>query len=120
MNRDDIRSLLLKNAFRQKEIRLNIEGQSVPVTLRQMTVGQRAEVQAALKVGRDGSISGGLARGFALAVVHCCLHAETGQPLFEVADVDSLINTPAGGWVESLGAEIMSLIGEAAEDAKKS
>lgn len=124
-----IRQRLLKNnLFAEKTVAVRVpsetpggEPEAVQVLLRQPTVGQRSEIMTKMKVGRDGDLKSGegLSRGLALAIVFCALDPESRAPIFDLADVDSLIGQPSGSWFDELATEVMGLMAEASETAKK-
>lgn len=129
-----IRTRLLKNnLFSEKTISIRVPAEAdVPgeppgpredlaVLLRQPTVGQRSEIMAQMKVGRDGDVRSGdgLSKGLGLAIIFCALEPVTRKPIFDLADLDSLVGQPAGSWFDEVAAEAMGLMSEAADAAKK-
>lgn len=124
-----IRNRLLKNnLFAEKTVSIKVPAddpaapkEDLAVLLRQPTVGQRSEIMAQMKVGRDGDLRSGdgLSRGLGLAIIFCALEPDTRKPIFDLADLDSLVGQPAGSWFDELAAEAMGLMSEAADAAKK-
>lgn len=120
--------LLQNNLFAEKTMDLTVpsaapggEPETLTVLLRQPTVGQRSEIMTQMKVGRDGGLQSGdgLSRGLAMAIIFCTLDIETRKPIFELADLDSLIGQPSGSWFDDLATETMGLMADASEAAKK-
>lgn len=120
--------LLQNNLFAEKVVEVSVPAtepgggpEALKVLLRQPTVGQRSEIMAQMKVGRDGDLRSGegISRGMALAVIFCALEPDTRKPIFDIADLDSLVGQPAGSWFDALAADAMGLMAEASETAKK-
>jgi hypothetical protein len=123
------REKLLKfNPFREKRIDVQLPGPDGEnavqgVLVRQPTVATRDRILAEMQTARgDGkSVDGaGLARAQALAVVLCCLDPESRAPIFTEADIESLMESPSGSFVDVLANEAMSLMGAAQSSATKS
>lgn len=91
------------------------------ILVRQPTVGGRDRIVAEMQDGGDKRVNGaGLARAQALSVVLCCLDPQTRAPIFTEADVETLIESPAGSFVDVLANTAMSLMGAAQTNASKS
>jgi hypothetical protein len=119
----ETRSKLLKfNPFRFEilDVKVPCEDGSTEilrVKVRQPSVGQRTQILAARIAENDAKA---LARAQALAVVLCSLEPDgSDKPVFEMSDVDALIDGPAGGWVDQLANKAMALVSEGADAAKK-
>ena len=123
------RQALLKfNPFREKLLTLQVPADdgatgTQEVLVRQPTVAARDRILAEMQAARgevkqvDGA---GLARAQALAVVLCCLEPATRAPIFTEADIESLMESPSGSFVDVLANEAMSLMGAAQTTATKS
>ena len=123
----NLRAQLLKsNVFRSKVVEVSVpQAEGEPVTLavrvKQPSVEERSIIFAEAKVSKSGEVNaGGTARMGALAIVFCARDPETDEPIFTTEDIDTLLHTPANSWVDKLAAEVMSLLADAAEIAKKS
>jgi hypothetical protein len=125
----EVRAKLLRhNNFREKIVTVSVPSETpgeapeqLKVLIRQPSVGQRSEIMAQMKVGKDLELKtgDGLSRGLALGIVYCALDPESRRPLFQVADIDSLIGSPSGSWFDTLANSVWSLMDEATEEAKK-
>lgn len=128
MSASTIRAQLLKsNKFRSRIVEVSIpsddpaaEPATLKVKIRQPSVEERNAIFSDAKVAKDGSVSaGGSARTGALAIIYCARDPETDEPVFAHADLDSLLQCPAGGWVDFLSAKVMEVLVEAQDIAKK-
>ena len=122
----DLRAQFLKaNPFRSRIVEVQVpqhEGEPLTLSVRvkQPTVQERNEIFAETKV-KNGEISaGGGATTGAKAIIYCCRNPENDEPIFGLADLDALQHTPAGGWVDILASEVMKVLIEAQDNAKKS
>lgn len=123
------RQALLKfQPFREKKIDVQVPGPDggtvvQEVLVRQPTVAARDRILAEMQLARgegkqvDGA---GLARAQALAVVLCCLEPTTRAAIFTEADIEGLMESPSGSFVDVLANEAMSLMGAAQTTATKS
>ncbi len=123
----DLRAQFLKvNPFRSRLVTVTVpqnEGEEplkLTVKVKQPSVAERNAIFSDTRVSKSGEVntSDG-ARTGARAIVICCRHPDTDEPVFTLEDLDVLMNTPAGGWVDSLAAEVMKVLSEAQENAKK-
>lgn len=120
--------LLSNNTFATKLVIVKVPGKDpagpkdeIKVLVRQPSVGQRAEIMAQMKVGRDGELRSGdgLSRGMALAIIHCARDPDSNAAIFTPEDLDSLVGQPSGSWFDDLAGEALTLLNDAAENAKK-
>jgi hypothetical protein len=90
------------------------------VLLRQPSVAQRDRIIAAAQ-GANGKMDGDrIAKGQALATIYCALDPETKQPIFTEADVEALVDSPAGGGLDQLALQAMKLMEVASQNVTKS
>lgn len=117
--------LLSNNTFATKIVTVKVPGEKGPeevkVLVRQPSVGQRSEIMAQMKVGRDGELRSGdgLSRGMALAIIHCARDPDSNANIFTPEDIDGLVGQPSGSWFDDLAGEALTLMNDAAENAKK-
>jgi hypothetical protein len=120
--------LLSSNTFSSKIVIVKVPAkdpkdppEDLRVLVRQPTVGQRSEILAQMKVGKDGELRSGdgLSRGMALAIIRCARDPDSNGEIFTLEDLDSLVGQPSGSWFDDLAGEAMSLMNDAAENAKK-
>ena len=122
----DLRAQFLKsNPFRSRLVTVNVpqdEGPALALTVKvkQPTVRERNEIFAETKVSKGGEVdAGSSAATGAKAIIYCARHPDTDEPVFTLEDLATLLNTPAGGWVDTLSGEIMKVLVEAQDNAKK-
>lgn len=88
--------------------------------LRQPSVAQRDRIIAAAQ-GSGGKMDGDkIARGQALATIYCALDPESEQPIFTEADIEALVESPAGGPMDQLALQAMKLMEVAQSTVSKS
>jgi hypothetical protein len=111
--------------FRKKSITLSVptaEGGTEELTflLKQPTVAQRNRILAEVRSNsRGGDVdAAGIGKSQALAVILCALDPTTEQPVFEEADLESLLAMPAGGFLDELSAAAMQLMTDGEQAAK--
>lgn len=122
METKDLRARFLKfNPFRSRDVEVELPDESgalVPtlVRIRQPHLGERNRILASV----GDKTAAGLTRGQAEAVVLCCRNPDGDALLFSESDVPALMEVPAGSWVDKLSSEVMSLLQEGSDVAKKS
>ncbi len=131
MSAKDIRASLLKhNPFKSRIVEISVPGEPLKdgspgtpevlkVKVKQPSVEERQAIFAEAKVGRDGAVSASSSKTAALAIIYCARDPDTDEPVFTAADIDTIMQSPAGGWVDLLSQKVMELLSEAAESAKK-
>lgn len=114
----DLRSQFLKvNPFRSVDAEVELpEVGKVKVRLRQPSVEERNRIMAAAQT----KTAQGLSEAQALAVVLCARNPEGDARVFEESDVASLCTLPAGSWVDELSSQVMQLLADGSDAAKKS
>lgn len=124
MDTKDLRARFLKfNPFRSRDVTVDLpgeDGELVPtlVRIRQPTLGERNRILSNLTDKTAGSM--GLTRGQAEAVVLCVRNPEGDAPIFDESDLGALMEMPANTWVDRLASEVMGLLSEGSDAAKKS
>lgn len=94
--------------------------QKLTVKIKQPTVEERGVIFADTKVTRNGEFSGAASfRTGALAIITCVRDPATDEPVFGMEDLDVLMKSPAGGWVDTLAGAVMELLADGAAVAKK-
>lgn len=122
MSASDIRAQLLKsNKFRSRIVEVQLsETEVLKVKVKQPSVEERNAIFSGAKVNKSGEVTAGdSGRTGALAIIHCARDPDTDEPIFSIADLDTLLSTPAGGWVDFLAARVMEVLVEAQDIAKK-
>lgn len=126
MAASELRSQFLRyNPFRSRVVEVTIpspEGEPavvLKVKIKQPSVQERQAIFADAKVSRNGEITTNNARTGALAIIQCARDPDTDAPIFEGSDLDSILASPAGGWVDFLSAKVMEVLVEANDLAKK-
>ena len=112
--------------FREKLVKVSVpretgENEELEFLLRQPTVAQRNRILAesqAVKKGGDVD-AGGIGRAQAMSVILCALDPLDKSPAFSDGDLESLLNLPAGGWLDELSSQAMGLMSEGEQAAKK-
>lgn len=113
------------NPFRSRivEVQIPVQEGEEPITLsvkiQQPSVAERQSIFADAKVSKNGEVTTNNARTGALAILQCVRDPDTNAPVFEAADLDSILASPAGGWVDFLSAKVMEVLVEANDLAKK-
>jgi hypothetical protein len=121
-----IRANLLKfQPFREKTVTVDAPQEdgtflAQEVLVRQPTVAARDRILASMQDGNKKNDGQGLAEAQALAVILCCLDPGSRAPIFTDADLATLMESPAGSFVDLLANEAMSLMGAAQSAATKS
>lgn len=114
--RDLIRKATLGKPNTRASSTMDLNG--VDVEIRQPTVGQRSRILTAAGGGTTGEIKD-FSKLQIAAIMSCCYVPGTQEHVFEKADEKSLMDQPAGGWVDELAAEAVRLMNtEAEQDAK--
>ena len=123
MTASDLRAQLLKsNQFRSRIVEVTLPDVAEPlkVKVKQPSVEERNAIFAGAKVSKGGDVDAGSSvKTGALAIIYCARDPDTDEPVFTVSDLDTLLSTPAGGWVDFLAAKVMEVLVEAQEIAKK-
>ena len=123
----DLRASFLKsNPFRSRVVEVLVpQADAEPLTLKvkvkQPSVAERNQIFAEAKVSKNGDVNAGAsAKTGALAIIYCARDPDTDEPVFTIADLDTLLGTPAGSWVDFLAGKVMEVLVEAQDLAKKS
>lgn len=89
----------------------------VPFFVRLATVRERGEILKAAGVGPEGKVeSFGALQVHAVLLLTC---TETGERVFEPADLPALLEEPVGGYVDQIGPKAIQMINaDPAEVAK--
>jgi hypothetical protein len=89
------------------------------VLIRAPSVGQRNMILG--DVDQNGAKLGPkrLSKMQAQAIILCVLDPETLKPIFQPTDEDLILEAPAGGWVDSLFAEVMAIMDDSEAAAKR-
>lgn len=120
MSASDLRAQLLKsNKFRTRNVEVELpDGTKITVRVKQPSVEERNAIFAGTRVKNGEVDAGASAKVGALAIIHCVRDPDTDEPLFAPADLDSLLQTPANGWVDFLASKVLEVLAEAQETAK--
>jgi hypothetical protein len=125
MNLADIRSALLGSAHGSRKS-VSVEIGDMTLTVRQPTVRQRSRLLKAAgmfdtSAATSGKKSSGSDMGLmqVLCVIECTYVPDTDEKVFAQTDLDTLLNTPAGGYVDRLSKVAMDLMNvDAAAEGK--
>lgn len=94
-----------KNA-RIRVVTVEINGETKRVGVRQVSLAKR---NALRKIATSNGADAGL-RADVQAVIDAAVDPDSGEPLFEKAHFDSLMEQPAGGWVDVIAREAALLM----------
>jgi hypothetical protein len=119
------RAFSSRNA-RNKIVKLKMDGEETEVLVRQPTLKQRSAIIEAMgeldKDGNTKSVAKAM-EGKLLAILYCACDPESQPPftpLFTAQDRENLLAQPAGGWLDELAGECLSMLqAEPKEQAKQ-
>lgn len=114
--KDKIRSATLgaTNAFRKEIVEVN--GSQIEV--RQLSIGERNRISAEARKNEDSTDP---KRQFGIRALLCmCYEPGTDTRIYDETDLDVMLATPAGGWVDTLLDKCIRLLNVGDDAAKNS
>jgi hypothetical protein len=114
--RDKLRAKTVgaKKEFRQEEVLFDGE----TFIVKQPSVLQRGQILQKSKAQVGDAEKLDTAQLFAWATIHC-VYTPDGEQVFDEKDYESLVNQPAGGFVDTFGAAAMKLMNVDTEQIAK-
>jgi len=93
-----------------------VEVEDFDIEVRQLTFGQRSEVNSKVLDGEGNFDNGKYALNMLVA---CCFDAKSGKQIYEDTDIEALSNMPDSGFVDVLARTAMRMNTVDVEEAEK-
>lgn len=115
--RDSLRTATLGTAVFKKEL---VKFNDHEFEIRELSAGAKEKVRkkAGVKISKDGDIELDQSKYTAYALVESVYVPGTDTKVFDVTDVDAIVNAPESGFYGVLGKVTMKLINGEDEDKK--
>ena len=115
--RDELRAATLGETakFTSEEVEYN--GQKYEI--REPTIKQRTVIMQQAKVTGSNEDKRDLGKLVAWACVECVYVPDTQEHVYEVADVEGMINRPCKSWVSVFGDKVLEAMNVKADEASK-
>lgn len=111
MARDNLRRLTVgsKKVRKRDTVTVEFESESAEFLLISPTVRERADIiSRANKGGDEVELDSGLFQ--VLAVVYCTYDPESETKVFELGDIENLLDQPVGGFIDQLASPALKLV----------
>lgn len=114
MSRQTLRAATLGSSVRpaNKTIAVEVDGVKHTFEVRTPSIAERGQIMKAGGYNADGTIQSieGIFRAQCVAIIKLAVDPDSGERVFEDADIDDLLAQPAGGWVDRLGRVAIGML----------
>jgi len=106
--------------FRSQDLTLQFADGPCAVRLRSPTVEERSQIISSSGVvdPKTGDVKPDLAKLQTNSVIALTVDPETGEKMFDEADRESMLKSPAGGWFDELSRVSAQMLNVDLDDAK--